>query len=111
MSAIKLELRSCRPIRAGTPSLAPAEIDGYLTQVPGWEHKEGAISKSFSFKNYAATIGFANSVAWIAQREDHHPEMLVCYDRCRVAYSTHSVGGISENDFICAAKIEALCRL
>ncbi len=111
MSAIKLELRSCRPSPRGTPPLGSAEIDAYLTQVPGWEHKDGAISKSFSFKNYADTIGFANSVAWIAQREDHHPQMLVDYDRCKIAYSTHCVGGISENDFICAAKIEALCKL
>ena len=51
-----------------------------------------------------------NGVAAIAQREDHHPDMLVGYDQCRVAYRTHSVGGISANDFICAAKVEALCR-
>jgi 4a-hydroxytetrahydrobiopterin dehydratase len=111
MAVIKLAQRMCRALPGGTPPLAQAEIDAYLKQVPGWEHKDGAISKTFAFKNYADTIGFANGVAWIAQREDHHPEMLVGYDRCRIAYSTHSVGGLSENDFICAAKIEALCRL
>ena len=111
MPAAVLGQRTCRALPAGTPRLAPAEIDAYLEQVPGWEYKDGALSKTFAFKNYADAIGFANSVAWIAQREDHHPEMLVGHDRCRIAYSTHSLGGISENDFICAAKIEALCRL
>ena len=91
--------------------MAPAEIDAYLKLVPGWEHQDGAISKTFSFKHYADTIGFVNNVAWIAQRGDHHPDLFVGYDRCRVIYRTHSIGGVSENDFICAAKIEALCRI
>ncbi len=111
MTVVKLAERMCVPLPAGSPPLTQAKIDVYLKQVPGWEHRDGVISKIFSFKSYADTMGFANSVAWIAQREDHHPEMLVSYDRCRVAYSTHSVDGISDNDFICAAKIEALCRI
>lgn len=106
-----LEQASCRPQPAGTPPLAQQQIDAGLAQLPGWEHKDGAIAKTFSLRNYAATIAFVNGVAQIAEREDHHPEMLVGYDKCRVAYRTHSVGGISENDFICAAKIEALCRI
>ena len=107
----KLAKRSCRPLPAGTPPLAQAEIDAGLGELPGWEHKDGAIGKTFSFGSYAETMAFVNGVAWIAEREDHHPDMLVGYDKCRVAYSTHSVGGISNNDFICAAKIEALCRI
>jgi 4a-hydroxytetrahydrobiopterin dehydratase len=78
--------------------------------LPGWEHEDGAIGKTFSFGNFAETMVFVNGVAWIAEREDHHPDLSVSYDKCRVAYSTHSIGGISGNDFICAAKIEALCR-
>ncbi|MBE0621417.1 MAG: 4a-hydroxytetrahydrobiopterin dehydratase [Burkholderiales bacterium] len=97
--------------QAGTPPLTQAQIDAGLAQLPGWVRRDGAIEKTFSFGNYAGTIAFVNAVAQIAQHEDHHPDMLVGYDKCRVAYSTHSVGGISENDFICAAKIEALCRI
>ena len=102
--------RSCRPLPAGTPPLAQAQIDAALARLPGWEHRDGAIGKTFSFASYADTIAFVNAVAAIAQREDHHPDMLVGYDQCRVAYRTHSVGGISENDFVCATMIEALCR-
>lgn len=102
--------RSCRPLPAGTPPLAQAQIDAALARLPGWEHRDGAIGKTFSFRAYADTIAFVNAVAAIAQREDHHPDLQVGYDRCRVAYRTHTVGGISENDFICASKIEALCR-
>ena len=91
--------------------MAQAQIDAYLARVPGWKHEDGAIVKTFSFKNYYEVLAFVNSIAWIAHREDHHPDMLVRYGTCRVAYATHSVGGVSENDFICAAKIEALCKL
>jgi 4a-hydroxytetrahydrobiopterin dehydratase len=105
----KLAQQSCRPLPAGTPPLAPEEIDAGLERLPGWEFRHGAICKSFSFKGYSATMAFVNEVAGLAAREDHHPEMLVGYDTCRIAYSTHSVGGVSKNDLICAAKIEALC--
>jgi 4a-hydroxytetrahydrobiopterin dehydratase len=107
----KLESGTCRPLAAGTPPLTQAQIDTGLAQLPGWEHRDGAIGKTFAFGNYADTIAFVNAVAGIAQREDHHPDLLVGYDKCRVAYCTHSVGGISENDLICAAKTEALCRI
>jgi len=105
------EHRTCRPLPAGSPPLARAQIDAMLARLPGWEYQNGAIGKTFTFGSYADAIAFVNGVAGIAQREDHHPEMLVGYNKCRVAYCTHSVGGISENDFICAAKIEALCRI
>lgn len=110
MSEDKLEQGRCRALPAGTPPLGQAQIDAGLALLPGWELREGAISKAFAFKDYAETIAFVNAVAGIAQREDHHPDMFVGYDKCRISYSTHSVGGISENDFVCAAKIEALCR-
>lgn len=103
--------RMCKPIPAGTPPLSQAKIDEYLKQVPGWSHQDGRIVKSFSFKNYYDTIAFVNMVAWIAHREDHHPEMTAAYNTCKVAWDTHSVGGVSMNDFICAAKIEALCKM
>lgn len=66
------------------------------------------IERIFRFKNYYQTIAFVNALAWVAHAEDHHPDMQVGYNRCVVCYSTHSVGGLSENDFICAARIDAL---
>jgi len=100
--------KRCRPLPAGTAALTPTQIDALLKEVPGWAYDGKVIAKSWSFKNYHQTMAFVNAVAWIAHREDHHPDMSVGYGRCRVEFNTHSIGGISENDFICAAKIEAL---
>ncbi len=66
------------------------------------------IQRSFRFQNYYETLAFVNALAWIAHHQDHHPNLEVSYNRCIVHYSTHSVGGLSENDFICAAKIDEL---
>jgi 4a-hydroxytetrahydrobiopterin dehydratase len=66
------------------------------------------IRRSFRFKNYYQTIAFVNALAWVANQEDHHPDLEVGYNRCVVNFSTHSVGGLSENDFICAARTDAL---
>jgi 4a-hydroxytetrahydrobiopterin dehydratase len=107
----KLAEKSCNPLPAGTPPLTKKATAAGLKQLPGWEFADGAIQKSFSFGSYAETIAFVNNVAAIAAREDHHPEMLIGYDTCRIVYSTHSVGGLSHNDIICAAKIEALCAI
>jgi 4a-hydroxytetrahydrobiopterin dehydratase len=100
--------RHCRPLPAGTPPLSQPEISAALAGLPGWKHEHGAIEKTFSFPDFHRTMAFVNAVAWIANQEDHHPDLSVSYGRCRVQYNTHSIGGISENDFICAAKIEAL---
>ena len=76
----------------------------------GWEAGAAGkeIFKTYKFANYHETMAFVNAVAWVAHREDHHPDLEVGYNRCRVRYSTHSIGGLSENDLICAAKVEAL---
>ena len=79
-----------------------------LRQVPGWERAGGEISRSYKFKNYYETMAFVNAAAWVSHREDHHPDLEVGYNACRVRYSTHSVGGLSESDFASAAKVEAL---
>ena len=100
-----------QPIKPGAAALTDAYAADLLKSLPGWMSKEGAISKAFSFKNYYETMAFVNAVAWIAHHEDHHPDMEVGYNRCKVKYSTHSVGGLSENDFICAAKVERLFRV
>jgi 4a-hydroxytetrahydrobiopterin dehydratase len=104
-----LEKRS-RELPAGTPPLPMAEVTRYLAELPGWflEPDGRHIAKTYEFKNFHETMEFVNGLAWVVHREDHHPDLEVSYKRCRVVYSTHSVGGVSENDLICAAKIEAL---
>ncbi|MEO8155514.1 MAG: 4a-hydroxytetrahydrobiopterin dehydratase [Rhizobacter sp.] len=91
----------------GAPMSGPAVHD-HLAQVSGWHLSNDAIEKTFSFKNYHETIAFVNAMAWVAHTEDHHPDLAVSYSRCVVRFNTHSVGGISINDFICAAKADAL---
>jgi 4a-hydroxytetrahydrobiopterin dehydratase len=100
--------RSCKPCEGGTPPLSMAEIDAYLKRLAGWEYRAGEIVKTCEFKNYYQTMAFVNATAWISHRENHHPDLEVSYNRCRVRYSTHAIGGLSENDFICAAKIDDL---
>lgn len=105
-----LATRRCKPCEAGTPPLSEQAARAMLSQVADWELNETGteISRTFAFKDFYQTVAFVNAVAWIANREDHHPELEVGYNRCRVRYSTHAIGGLSENDFICAAKIGAL---
>ena len=83
-------------------------VNDHLAQVSGWQLLDGAIEKTYSFKNYHETIAFVNALAWISHVEDHHPDLAVSYSRCVVRLHTHSVGGVSINDFICAAKADAL---
>ncbi|PNS07851.1 4a-hydroxytetrahydrobiopterin dehydratase [Solilutibacter silvestris] len=92
--------------------LSEADVRDLLPQVPGWELVEDghAINKTFQFEDYYRTMAFVNALAHIAHREDHHPDLSVHYNRCVVRYSTHDVGGLSENDFICAAKADALAE-
>ena len=108
MNAVDLAHKKCRPCEGGVSPLKPQEIELLLVQLPGWQLRNGAITKSYEFKNYYQTMAFVNAVAWIAHREDHHPDMTVGYNKCTVDYSTHAIGGLSENDFICAAKVDAL---
>ena len=105
---VELAARRCTACEGGTPALGKDEIERSLAALPGWDHADGAIAKRFEFKDFWQTMAFVNAVAWIAHLEDHHPDMEVSYRACRVRYSTHSIGGLSENDFICAAKVERL---
>ncbi len=104
----ELKARHCVPCEGGTPPLGQEEIDGLLPALDGWEQEGVSIFKLFGFKNYGRTMAFVNAVAWISIQENHHPDLQVGYNTCRVAYTTHAIGGLSENDFICAAKVEAL---
>jgi 4a-hydroxytetrahydrobiopterin dehydratase len=106
----ELASRHCAPLR-GAEHLLPADtVQGYLSALPDWRLVENgmAINKTFKFENYYQTMAFVNALAFVAHREDHHPDLGVHYNRCVVTYSTHDVGGVSLNDFICAAKVETL---
>jgi 4a-hydroxytetrahydrobiopterin dehydratase len=95
----------CAP---GAKKLPDGEIAALLATLPGWTRDGGAISRTFRFPDYHATIAFVNAVAAIAHREDHHPDLGVFYDRCVVTYSTHDAGGITRNDLVCAARVASI---
>lgn len=108
----ELALEHCRPLRGSEHALDPAQASALLADLPGWQIAEpGLLHKEFTFASYAVTLLFVNTVAGLAERENHHPDLEVGYGRVRVGYSTHDVAGLSRNDFICAAKIEALARI
>ncbi len=110
MDTTDLSSRHCRPHAPGTRALGHDEARALLAQVPGWilDETAGSITRDFRFADYYKTMAFVNALAWIAHREDHHPDMEVGYSHCQVRYSTHSAGGLTENDFICAARINHL---
>ncbi len=111
MTEERLTEQKCEACEGGVPPLERAQAERYLAEVhDDWSISEdgSTISRTFKFKNYYHTIAFVNALAWIANREDHHPDLEVGYNRCLVNFSTHSIGGLSRNDFICAAKIDAL---
>jgi 4a-hydroxytetrahydrobiopterin dehydratase len=97
----------CRPLE-GHPVMAQGAITSYLEAVDGWKFNDGAIEKTFRFPDYHHTMAFVNAVAWIAHREDHHPDIEFGYNHCTLRFITQSIRGISLNDFICAAKVDAL---
>ena len=77
-------------------------------QALGWRLIDNALEKTYSFKNYHETIGFVNALAFIANAEDHHPDLVVSYSKCTVRFNTHDVNGITVSDFFCASKVDAL---
>ena len=107
----ELARQKCKPCEGGVAPLAEAQVAPLLRGLPGWSREGNAIAKTFRFRNFFETMAFVNAVAWVAHREDHHPDLKVGYSECTVSWWTHAVGGLSENDFICAAKIDALFSL
>jgi 4a-hydroxytetrahydrobiopterin dehydratase len=103
--------KHCKPCEGGVAPLSMDEASRLMKQLqPGWELIENgkALHREWKFKNFYRTMSFVNALAHIANTEDHHPDLQVGYNYCRVRYSTHAIGGLSENDFICAAKVDAL---
>jgi 4a-hydroxytetrahydrobiopterin dehydratase len=108
LSKNSLATLHCKPLAAGTPPLQQEQIKSLLQQVEGWIQQDKVISKTFTFNDFHHAMAFVNAVAWLSHREDHHPDLNVGYNKCRVEYTTHAIGGLSENDFICAAIVDAL---
>lgn len=94
--------------QAGAARLTPSELATHLQSLAGWSQTDDGIEKMYAFADYHATIGFVNALAWIANHEDHHPDLKVSYNKCVVAWSTHDAGGVTRNDIICAAKTDRL---
>lgn len=108
MSALREQ--HCTPVEKGASPLDGKSVQELLAQLRDWQlaGDNGAISRSFRFADFHQTMAFVNALAWIAHQEDHHPDLEVGYNRCTVHYSTHTAQGLTHNDFICAAKIDAL---
>ncbi len=103
--------KKCVHCEGGVPALTPAEAAALRSQLQADWTVSGdtkSLKRSYKFKDFYRTMSFVNAVAYIANLEDHHPDLEIGYDYCRVTYSTHAIGGLSENDFICAAKLDAL---
>lgn len=109
-SELPLHERHCQTPAAGGTALSAAEADRWLRHLPHWnlDGDSRTIQRSFRFSDFHHTMAFVNALAWVAHQEDHHPDLEVGYNRCTVRYHTHAVNGLSLNDFICAAKIDAL---
>lgn len=103
------------PIHQNRKALSATELVTQLTQLngdsaQGWKLINGALEKTFSFANFHETMAFVNALAWVAHREDHHPDLALGYSRCTVRFNTHDVDGISISDFFCAAAVDALLK-
>lgn len=93
---------------ASPVKLDSIEVEMLASELNDWLILDNKLEKTFRFKNFHETMAFANAVAWIAHKEDHHPEMDVTFSRCRLSWCTRSVNGLSRNDIICAAKVDQL---
>lgn len=102
--------KRCIPCEGGAEKLSKEQATALLKQLPTWNINDAysIITKRFEFSGFYKVMAFVNTIAWIAHQENHHPTLEISYNYCVVSYTTHAIGGLSENDFICAAKIEAL---
>ncbi len=106
-----LAQRSCVPCRGGVPPMPPAEVESYLARLAGWTHTgHKRIAKRYTFGRYAETVAFFNRVADTAEREGHHPVCTVGFRELTVEIWTHKIDGLTESDFVLAAKIDSLAR-
>ena len=107
----ELARKKCVPCEGGVAPLTQDQVKPLLKGLSGWAAEGGMISKTYKFRNYFETMAFVNAAAWVSHREDHHPDLVVKWGECKVSYVTHAINGLSENDFICAAKLDKLFEL
>lgn len=104
-----LTKKHCVPCEGGVPPLGDAEVEKFLADVPEWRREANKISRDFTFGNFVETLAFVNKVGEVAESEGHHPDLFIHqYRKLRITLWTHAVGGLTENDFILAAKIDSL---
>lgn len=103
--------KHCVPCEGGTPAMAREAVEAYLKEVPGWTYLESVvptIAKEWKFRHFLESMEFVKKVAELAESEGHHPNIHIAYNKVRLENTTHAIHGLSENDFILAAKINAL---
>lgn len=103
--------RRCKPCEGGTTPLTTEQSEQLLQALhPDWSLSDCGlqIERTVAFSDYGRTLGFTNAAAWIAISEDHHPVLTISYGSCHISFTTHAIDGLSDNDFICAAKIDRL---
>jgi 4a-hydroxytetrahydrobiopterin dehydratase len=110
MTATDLATQHCQPMKGKQHALDAKKVTALLQQLPGWQLSDDklAIIKDFKFDDFRHTLGFINAVGFMANHEDHHPDIEAGYGHCQLLWSTHDVGGLSLNDFICAARVDQL---
>jgi 4a-hydroxytetrahydrobiopterin dehydratase len=110
MDVKNLKNKRCKPCEGGVCPLDESHSIQHLLEVPGWELSEDVTSivRVFKFIDFQATMLFINAMSYMAEQQGHHPDFSTGYGYCKVRYTTHAIGGLSENDFICAAKINEL---
>lgn len=108
----RLQEQSCRPCEGGIDPLPSERVARLLPQVPGWTlHADGTtLSRRFEFDDFPQNLAFINALAWLANRQGHHPDFTASAYHCTVNFTTHAIGGLSENDFICAARLNAIAE-
>ena len=105
-----LRAKRCVPCEGGVPKLGAAEVSALLREIPGWEARDDQLHRTFTFRDFVTAMRFVNRMAEVAEAEGHHPDFTVHYRRVDVVIWTHAIGGLSENDFILAAKITPLAE-
>ncbi len=105
-----LSNKHCVPCEGGVDSIERETAEQMLSDIPGWTLSDDGkmINRRFEFKGFLSTMSFINAMAWLVNRENHHPDFSAGYNYCDVGFTTHAIDGLSENDFICAARINAL---
>jgi 4a-hydroxytetrahydrobiopterin dehydratase len=109
-----LDARTCSPCHGTVAALSLEAAAAFTAQLDGWtldtSQPEAAIERRFGFTDFDEALAFVNALAWVARKEDHHPDVTLGWGRVTVRFWTHAAGGLTENDFICAAKIDRLVR-